>query len=154
MTRTERILVWSSTAAVSVTGCAYAALDLFARPRDPWAMVNHPLQPLLLKLHILTAPLLVFAVGLITARHILPRVRKGIRARRRSGLAAVAVLPVLVVSGYLLQVFTHDQLLTWLGWLHLGLGIVYSAAAVLHSPAAARATVQVRARTASTLTAG
>jgi hypothetical protein len=72
-------------------------------PDDPYAVVNHPLESHVQHLHVLTAPLLVFAVALVWQRHVWARVRSGFAPRRPSGLALVASFVPMVASGYLLQ---------------------------------------------------
>jgi hypothetical protein len=134
MTRLERVLVWSSTAAVAGTGLIYGAMKYLMRPTDEFAIVNHPLQPLVLKLHILIAPVLVFALGMIAVSHILPRLRS--RRIRRTGLVASLVVAPLVPSGYLLQAITGVGALRVIGLAHLGLGIVFAIAAAGHARAA------------------
>lgn len=134
VSRFERWLIWLSTAATLVTGLVYWWMKDFMTPVEPWAVINHPLQPWVLKAHILVAPLLVFAVGLITTGHIWRHWRTGVKKGRRSGLIAAVTFGALVVSGYLLQVITAETLLRALGWTHLGLGMFYSAGLALHWP--------------------
>ena len=133
--RFERWLIWLSTAGTLVTGVAYWWMKDLMTPTEPWAVINHPLQPWMLKAHILIAPVLVFAVGLITTRHIWRHYRQGVKKGRRSGLIAALAFAVLVVSGYALQVFSAELLLRVMAWTHLGLGVVYSAGLALHWPA-------------------
>ena len=72
-------------------------------PEDPYAVVNHPWQPHFQHLHVLLAPLLVFAVGYSWRRHIGPRLGRRGLAGYKSGLGlAVAMVP-MVASGYLIQ---------------------------------------------------
>lgn len=131
----ERWSVWLTTAGTLVTGIAYWWMKDMMASTDPWAVINHPLQPWALKAHILISPFLVFSVGLITSRHIWRHYRMGVKKGRRSGLLAVLTFAVVVLSGYLLQVVTGESLLRALGWIHLGLGIVYSAGIAAHWPA-------------------
>ncbi len=42
---------------------------------DEWAVVNHPWQPHVQHLHVLAAPLLVFACGLLWKNHVLEKMR-------------------------------------------------------------------------------
>jgi hypothetical protein len=137
VTRLERFVVWIATAIVFVTGVVYAIMKHLMSPADEWAIVNHPLQPWVLKLHILAAPVLVFALGLIAARHIVPRLRL-IPGRRFSGSLSAWTVLLLVASGYLIQAVTHAPTVTFLGWTHLGLGVVYGAAAARHALIARR----------------
>ena len=135
ISRFERWLLWLSTAGTLVTGVAYWWMKDMMTAAEPWAVINHPLQPWMLKAHILVAPVLVFAVGLITTRHIWKHFRQGVKKGRRSGLIAAATFAALVVTGYVLQVVTGETLLRVLGWTHLGLGIIYSAGLAAHWPA-------------------
>lgn len=100
-------------------GLIYAWMRYLARPDDPFAVVNHPWQPEVQHLHVLTAPLLVFGIGLIWKAHVWPGVRLRVAARRRSGLALFATAAPMIVSGYLLQTATAPGWRTaWLG-IHL-----------------------------------
>jgi hypothetical protein len=138
MTRFERWSVWLTTLGTLVTGVVYWWMADILEPSEPWAVINHPLQPWVLKAHILIAPLLVFSVGLITMRHIWHHYRMGVAKGRRTGLITVMALAPLVASGYILQVLTAETLLRIVGWTHLGLGIVYSLGVAAHWPATRR----------------
>lgn len=135
MTRFERWSVWLTTAGTLITGVIYWWMKDVMTTTDPWSVVNHPLQPWVLKAHILISPLLVFSVGLITSRHIWRHYRMGVGKGRKTGLLAALTFLVVVVSGYLLQVVTGETLLRVLAWLHLGLGIGYSVGVAAHWPA-------------------
>ena len=103
MTRGERWTMQIATLLVAGTGSVYAVMRYLMRPVDEWAVVNHPWQPLVQHLHVLTAPLLVFACGLIWHRHVVGRWRGGQPQGRRSGPGLLATLVPMVASGYLLQ---------------------------------------------------
>lgn len=135
MTSFERWSVWLTTFGTLVTGLVYWWMKDLMTGTDPWSVVNHPLQPWVLKAHILIAPFLVFSVGLITSRHIWRHYRMGVGKGRRTGLIAASTFGALVVSGYVLQVLTAETLLRVIGWTHLGLGIVYSVGVAAHWPA-------------------
>ncbi len=135
MTPFERRAVWLTTAGTLITGVVYWWMKEMMTPPDPWAVINHPLQPWMLKAHILIAPLQVFAVGLITSRHIWRHFTLGVKKGRKSGLIAAGTFIALVVTGYALQVVTAELLIEVLIWSHLVLGIVYSAGVAAHWPA-------------------
>ena len=105
MTRFERWSLWVSTIAVSLTGLGFTWAKYLADSEDPWAVVNHPLEPWFLKLHVLAAPLFLFAVGLVTTRHIVPHLRGRRPDGRRTGLARayLTIAPLRVGT-------THTQL--------------------------------------------
>lgn len=135
MTPFERWSVWLTTAGTLITGVVYWWMKDVMTTTDPWSVINHSLQPWVLKAHILIAPLLVFSVGLITSRHIWRHYRMGVGKGRKSGVLAALSFIVLVVSGYVLQVVTGETLVRVLGWVHLGLGIIYSVGVAAHWPA-------------------
>jgi len=102
----ERWSVWITSFLTVVSGTGYFVTKYLMTAPDPYAVVNSPLQPIFLKLHVLVSPLLLFALGLITVRHVWRHFRSGVRWSRKSGLtAALAVVP-MVVTGYLIQVLT------------------------------------------------
>ena len=103
MSRFEAWAIHLSTLLVGGTGLVYAWMAYLVRPADPYAIVNHPLQPQVQHGHVLVAPLLVFAVGLIWQRHIGPHWSRGMRKGRRSGVGMVLTLVPMVASGYLIQ---------------------------------------------------
>jgi len=72
-----------------------------------------------------SAPLFVFAIGLISTRHIHAHIKAGVRRGRRTGMALVWVLVPMVASGYLLQVATSIRWLGALGWVHTGVGVMF-----------------------------
>lgn len=135
ITRFERWLIWLSTGATLVTGVVYWWMKDLMTATEPWAVINHPLQPWMLKAHILIAPVLVFAVGLITTRHVWRHYRQGQERGRRTGIVAALTFLVLVATGYVLQVLTGETTLRVVGWMHLGIGVAYSAGLALHWPA-------------------
>lgn len=132
MSRFEKWFVFLTSALIALTGAGYYWTKYLVESSDPWAAVNHPLEPWFLRTHILVAPLLVFALGLITTRHIWRHLRNGLRGGRRSGIVTALVVVPMVVTGYLLQVITHEGWLMLLGYGHLGFGAIYAVGAVLH----------------------
>jgi len=136
VTRFERWAVWSTSVATLVTGVIYLWMKYLMVSDDPLAVVNHPWQPAVLKLHILVAPLLVFSVGLVTLRHVWWHLRSKVREGRRSGLLTVVVLGPMIVSGYLIQTVTEESWLRAMAIVHIGLGLAYGVALLAHQFAA------------------
>jgi hypothetical protein len=110
----------------------YAWMRYAVEPSDPFAVVNHPLEPQLQHLHILSAPLLVFAVALLWQRHAWARVRSGFPVRRPTGIALVVSFVPMAASGYLLQ--TADAQVWRQTWLvvHLATSALWLAAYLVH----------------------
>jgi hypothetical protein len=138
MTKLEKVMVWGSTAAVTATGLVYSWMKYMLQPVDTFAVINHPLQPLVLKLHIVTAPFLVFGVGMIAMRHIWPHFKAGLRKGRRSGISSMLLLVPMIATGYALQALTSAPWLRAIGLIHLGLGVVFAIGAAIHYAATTR----------------
>jgi hypothetical protein len=134
MSTFEKWAVWSTSALTGLTGLVYWWMRDWLPPLDEFAAINHPLQPWVLKAHVLAAPLLVFAVGLVAVEHIFRQYRLRVRAGRRSGLLAMWTLAPMIATGYLIQVATHVGWLEALAWTHLGTGVVYLLGLVMHHP--------------------
>lgn len=132
MTRFEKWSVWLTSVATAVTGVIYLWMKYFLTPTEPWAVVNHPWQPWVLKAHIVVAPLLVFAIGLITMRHIWRHFRTGMRRGRRSGLTTALVTGPMVATGYLIQVLTGEGWVKAMAISHIAVGVIYALGLVLH----------------------
>jgi hypothetical protein len=136
--RFQRRLLWWSTVLTALTGGVYAWMKHLLEPLNEWAVINHPLQPLVLKLHILVAPVMVFAVGLVAVNHIWSLWRAGLPRGRQTGIWTALSFGPLVFSGYLIQAVTWPLLLAVLAWTHLGLGVAVTAVFVGHRVAVAR----------------
>ena len=108
MTRNEARNLHISTALVGLTGLVYAWMRYFAESEDEFSLVSHPWQPELQASHIITAPLLVFACGLVWRAHVWLRVKSGFRQRRKTGLVLAVLLAPMIVSGYALQVAVEE----------------------------------------------
>ena len=120
---------WSLAA---LSGLVYAWFKYFAPASDPDSRMAHPLQPTVLALHVLAAPIAVFGLGLVFRRHALARIRMGERQGRRSGVSMAALAVPLALSGYLIQALTGEAARRWTGWGHAALGLVFVAAYALH----------------------
>ena len=101
--RAEAWAIHVSNLLVGGTGWVYAWMAYLVKPTDPYAVVNHPWQPAFQHLHILVAPLLVFALGTIWRRHVWNSWRLGVRPRRWSGIGLALSFVPMAVSGYLVQ---------------------------------------------------
>jgi hypothetical protein len=118
-------------AIVATSGAAYFWMKYMLHTDDPLAVVNHPLQPSMLHLHVLAAPVFLFMVGVLFNSHVARRIGKTI-PNRRSGILALGTIAAMTVSGYALQVVTGAGLQrVWLV-VHLGSGALFALAYVTH----------------------
>ena len=107
MSRTEAWMIWLSSLLVGGSGVLLLQTKYLMTSDDPYAVVNHPLQPWALAAHVATAPLLVFGLGMIATSHILVRLRRAASPGRRSGLLTSLVVFPMILSGGAIQVFTE-----------------------------------------------
>ncbi len=128
----ERWLVWFGTVTTVVTGLALLWMKYFLQPMEPWSVIHHPLQPVVLKLHILAAPLLVFALGVIALRHVWEHLRLRDRQGYRSGMTAAVMAISMVLTGYLVQVVTNEAWLKAVALGHIAAGLIYVVGLVTH----------------------
>lgn len=107
-------LLHVSTFLVGGTGMVYAWMRYVHSPTDEFAVVNHPLQPLVQHAHIWVAPLLVFAMGHVWVRHAWTYWRSVQKEGRRSGSTLLLMAAPMVLSGYFIQTSVSDTWrLTW-----------------------------------------
>ena len=132
MTRFEKWSVWITSALTAVSGVGYFWTKDVMRSEDPLAVISSPLEAWFLRIHVLVAPLLVFAVGAITVRHVWRHFRAGIPRGRRSGITTALVAGPMFVTGYLIQVITGETWLKAMALAHITASFVYVSALVLH----------------------
>ncbi|MFV2072526.1 MAG: hypothetical protein ACC742_07725, partial [Thermoanaerobaculales bacterium] len=108
MSRAQLLFLHLANLAVGATGLVYAWMRYLVEPVDEWAIVAHPWQPLVQHLHVLAAPMLVFAVGLIWSVHVLGKLKNG-RKKRAAGIGLTALFLPMAASGYLLQVAVDPE---------------------------------------------
>ena len=128
----ERLLIHISNLAVVGTGLVYAVMLYFLKSDDPFSIVNHPWQPHMQHLHVLTAPLFIFAVGLIWRRHIWGHWTRKIPQGRSSGSSLLFLLVPMALSGYLLQTAVDPAWRNIWTWIHVATSSVWTLAFVVH----------------------
>lgn len=110
MSRAQIVWLHLSIALTAITGIVFAVMKYFMTSDDELAVANHPWQPHMLAAHVVVAPLLLFVLGWTFSNHILPKLRYGNDARRRSGLSSMLLIAPMTLSAYLLQISTNETL--------------------------------------------
>ena len=104
---------WSShvvTVLLAGSGIVFFTMKYMVTTDDPFAVVNHPLQPLMLDLHLVAAPAIIFLFGLMFESHIQKKLQSSARMNRKSGIIAAITFAAMTVSGYALQVSAMETL--------------------------------------------
>ncbi len=139
MTRLEAWSLHLANFLVGASGLVYAAMLYLMAPIDEFALVHHPAQPLVRDVHLWTAPLLVFALGVVWKGHAWACQRYGAGSRRASGRSLLVAAAPMALSGYLLQTAVDP------GWqqawrvVHLAASALWLAASLAHLAGAWRA---------------
>jgi len=111
----------------TVTGLVYLWMKYGMTSLDPFAVVNHPWQPAMLSLHVVSAPALILVFGIVFRSHILGKLFSAIKPNRRSGWLSLASFAVMAASGYLLQVAAHPVGIEALVVAHVASSLVFVA---------------------------
>ena len=132
MTRTEAAALHVAVALVGGTGLVYGWMLFLCEPADELALVNHPLQPAFQALHVLVAPLLVLAVGIVWSAHVWARVRSRYPGRRPTGLALFALFLPMALSGAWVQVAEGELGRSLASWTHGISGTLFCVVYAVH----------------------
>lgn len=132
MTRASAWTVHLSTLLVGASGLVYGWMRYLCTPADEFAVVNHPAQPGWHAAHVLTAPLLVFATGLLWRDHVWKRVRTGFAAARTTGVPLFLLFFPMALSGAVIQVAEATVLRSAAILVHATTGTLWCLVYLLH----------------------
>ncbi len=117
MSRVERISLHLAALLTAATGLADGLLRWFGTRAGEFGPEPHPLLPLAQHLHVLVAPLLVFALGMLVRGHLWAMLGRD-RGGRRTGLLAAGLIAPMVLSGGAIQVATDPAWRQAFAWAH------------------------------------
>ena len=132
MQRWEQCLFNLFHGVVAVTGLVYLTMKYAMTPIDPFAVINHPWQPVMLSVHVVAAPVFIAVFGMIFRSHTLSKLLSPRPDNRRSGWTALLSFLAMALSGYLLQVVSSPAWLTGLVWAHVSTSLVFVAGYSTH----------------------
>lgn len=115
-----------------LSGLLYGWLRYYGRVQGEFGIEPHPLQGLVQHLHVLAAPLLLFALGMTVRGHLATKLRAGSQEGRRTGLGLGFLILPMVAAGYLVQVATAPGWrLAW-AWVHGVASLLFLIAYLVH----------------------
>lgn len=127
MSRGQVVFLQLSVVLTAITGIVFAAMKYGMKSDDPFAVVNHPLQPHMLSAHVIVAPLAIFALGWVFSNHIWPGFTNSNAPKRPTGAWSALMIVPMVLSGYLMQVSTGEatrKAMAVAHWIASGLFVV------------------------------
>ena len=135
MRKNERWLHHSANIAVGISGLIYFYMLYVIEPAetDEFSVLNHPYQNLILNIHILMAPLLIFAVAYTAKSHIVAKVKKRYKGPgRKSGVLMVALFIPMVMSAYIMQTTSNEGLRQVMVYTHNTTSIFWVLTYIIH----------------------
>lgn len=115
-----------------LSGLVYGWLRYYGRVPGEFGIEPHPLQALVQHLHVLAAPLLLFALGMTVRGHLASKLRAGSQEGRHTGLGLGFLILPMVAAGYLVQVATAPGWrLVW-AWVHGVASLLFLIAYLVH----------------------
>lgn len=115
-----------------LSGLVYGWLRYFGQVRGEFGIEPHPLQGLIQHLHVLAAPVLLFALGMAVRGHLSTKLKTGAREGRRTGLASGLLALPMVGAGYLVQVTTSASCRLVFVWAHGAASLLFLACYLGH----------------------
>jgi len=124
MSRWQAWLIHATTIVLTATATIYVWLHYYHKPSDPFRVISSPWEPFALDLHILVAPLLILAIGIILHSHIFWKLEIRSRTGKKTGIILIPLFCLMVASGYILQIITTHRP----GWvmIHLASGALWA----------------------------
>lgn len=117
---------------MAITGVGTWVLKTFFTGIDLFGPTQHPWLTYFKGAHLIFAPILLMAFGMIFEKHILKYLHLKNSKKRASGLSSLVTITLLVLSGQSLLVISEQNLLEWIGVIHLVAGILFLSAFLVH----------------------
>jgi hypothetical protein len=121
LSRRRRWLTYLTLGGLWTTGVVWLVLHYGLQRAGEFGATPHPLQPWALRAHALFAFGTLWLGGLLWAVHVAPNWRR--HHRRMSGIVSIALLLVLIGSGYLLYYIADERWRLSTSTLHWVLGL-------------------------------
>jgi hypothetical protein len=133
MKLSQKRVLFVSTVLASLTGLFIFVLKTFFETQGDFGFEAHPWLDEAKMFHYLVTPALVVSFGLLWESHISKGVRNKLRKKQRTGWLILGLMVALVFTGQAMLSIVQNNLHYWVGWVHLGLGVLISASIFWHS---------------------
>ena len=140
MSRVQVTYVHVCVALTALSGIVFAVMKYWMKSDDEFSVVNHPMQPYMLAIHVVVAPFLVFGLGWVFANHVRPKLAFDERRNRASGIWSLSAIAPMTLSAYLLQISTAEatrQAMAALHWVSSAIFVIVYAIHLFRKPARA-----------------
>jgi hypothetical protein len=130
LSRRHRLVLYTSTLTLFLTGLAWAWLHYFHRIEGEFGPEFHPIEPWLLKAHGAAAMVSLIVLGTLLTVHV----KRGWQAKlnRSSGTSVLSIFGILIVSGYALYYVGEERIRALVSNIHLWVGLGMPVVLILH----------------------
>jgi hypothetical protein len=119
MNKLEKKTFSITSITVFVTGTLYFIIKYFFKVETDFGTRPHSLTSSLLHTHIILVPILVGFFGYFLKLHVIPMLKSKKTIKRKSGIAILCTLIIMVISGYLLQIGLDPITSNSIAWIHI-----------------------------------
>ena len=128
----DRRALHATAFVAALTGGVYGWFRYFGQRMGDFGPEPSRWQGVWQHLHVLAAPLLLFALGMTVRGHLLMKLRAGGREGLRTGLGLGLLIAPMALSGYGIQVVTDAGWHLALAWIHGVSSLVFVAGYLAH----------------------
>jgi hypothetical protein len=117
---------------VALSGVVYFCMKYLMVTDDPFAVVNHPWESMMLSLHVIAAPFFVAFFGMLFRSHSLRKILSPNPDNRRTGWTSLISFSAMAISGYFIQVAATPTLVSVSIWTHVLTSTVFLIGYTVH----------------------
>ena len=123
----HKVAFYTVLSVVFASGAIWAWLHYFSQPNE---LGISPAQAWILMIHGLFAAMSLLVIGSLVPLHV----KYAWRAHRNrgNGIFFIAIVTLLIASGYGLYYIGNERFRSWTSWIHLGIGLAFPFLLVLH----------------------
>ena len=127
----HELWIYLAGAAVFLSGVGWLVAHYFLAVAGEFGETRHASEPWWLRLHGGAAMLFLIAFGSLFPRHIVPGWRK--QKNRGSGVSMIALVSLLILTGYALYYLGGEQSRAWISAIHWTIGVACGGGFWLHA---------------------
>lgn len=132
MSALTRWVSYLSSLGVGLSGFVLIWMVYVLLPEDPYAIVNHPTQPLWKNLHIWLAPILTLNIGYLWSQHAWRYWRGTVKKGRISGIILLTTSLPMILSAYFLQTAISEIMRTFWSLFHIMFSLAWILSLLIH----------------------
>jgi hypothetical protein len=132
MTKTEARIFNFINLFIIVTSIIYFIYKYFFKVTTDYGVRPHALTGTWLNVHILAVPFLIFIVSAIFKDHALAKIKSQSTLRQMSGWSLLLLFPIMVFSGYLLQMGIRPEVNSLLAYIHIAFSALWTLFSLWH----------------------